>query len=183
MKKIIIIIAIILVGMFAALAYVVIFKKPTTTGPDTTNTNYSIKPLPSPEIPQGTLITLSTKEGNVTVNNFFKSAVRIIETAVYLKDNSNYSIIYYSDKNQFMIALYASDSSQANNFRKQAENNLLNILGISQTNACKLSVDVEIPATYNQSLSNQNYHLSFCSDGASIPGFNGNPDTSPNSIR
>lgn len=131
--------------------------------------SYVVQPLPQPSVPAGYVVSIPTSQGNVLVKNFFATAVKTIETAVYVKDNPSYSIIYYSDSSKFTLALYATDASQAQLFRTQAEADFVGALGISQPQACELAVDEEVPNSYDESLANVNYGLSFCSGSVPIP--------------
>lgn len=166
MKKIIIIIISILVVLLAALGiYLIVFSpKPTTPSYE------QIKPLPSPEKPQGDQFSITTGQGNVMVNNFFNSAEKIIETSVYLKDSQNYVIIYNSGTKQFLIVLYGMTVDENYNFRQTAEADFVKILGINQSDACKLPVDLEVSKSHDSNLSGTNYNLSFCPNGIPFPG-------------
>ncbi len=124
---------------------------------------YTVQPLPQPTVPIGSVISIPGSNGSsVLTRNFFSIAVKTIETAVYIKDNPSYSIIYYSNSGQFAIVLYATSSSQAELFRTQAESDFLSTLGVSQSEACELSVSEEFPSSYDPDLSNASYGLSFC---------------------
>jgi len=169
MKKIITIIcAVLAIILLIFLIYIAFFAKKPQPGADL-STSINIKPLPSPTIPAGDTVNIVTAQGSLTVNNFYKKAEKIIETAVYLKNSPNYAIIYGSDSNQFLISLYATDASQANLYRSQAESEFINILGISKADACKLNMDVEVANSYDQALSNTNYGLSFCPNSVTLP--------------
>lgn len=100
--------------------------------------------------------------GSVKVNNFYKFAAFIAAPSVYLYDSPEYSIIFSESTKDFDIVLYAYDAKEANSLRAQAQNDFINILGISEAEACQLPVLLEIPYSYNQELSGKNYGLSFC---------------------
>ena len=121
-----------------------------------------IRPLPSPEIPPGETVRITTESGDVTTNNFFKTAVKIIESAVYIRDGQDYVIIYSSQNNEFGITLLATELSQAQSLQDTAEEGFVTALGITRTEACKLKVDVSVPGSYNREFGGQFYRLSFC---------------------
>ena len=180
MKKIIIASVVVIVLCAGLLLYLYVFKKPAEPAPGgSTIVNYEIKPLPQPQIPAGETVTLNTGKGPVTVKNFYKTAEKIIEASVYLTDNKNYTIAYFTRGNYFLIGLNAYTGAEANIYRQTAEQDLMSKLGIGPDSACKLAISEQIPQSYNSDLSATDYHFSYCQDGLKIPQEN-SPDPAPN---
>ncbi len=115
--------------------------------------------LPSPSytiadtFPVTNTIEIGTPKGTVQVNNFYKTLVDTEEGSVIMKESAGYEIFYDRSSSQFYIYLATASSSQA-----QAETDLLNILGVGQSDACKLSVSVLRPGQTNST------GLSFCAN-------------------
>ena len=70
-----------------------------------------------------------------------------------MKETDSYTISYNRETGKFLIDIFGGSSAA---IRSQAENDLLDILGISQSDACKL--DVKVFAAGQESAGN----LSFC---------------------
>ena len=125
--------------------------------------------LPTPTappitIPVGDTITIGTSGGSVTMNNFYKSADYIDQDqrAVVVQQASTYNIVYYISNSGFTLTILGAPS-QAD--RQMAEAAFLASLGISQQDACKLSVYENFPG--NLSIAPRQQNLSFCtSSGA-----------------
>jgi hypothetical protein len=68
---------------------------------------------------------------------------------------------------QFFIMITADSLADAIQYRNVAESDLLNKLGISKSDACKLNVDLRGNPTSPPiaNLSEKNYGLSFCPGG------------------
>lgn len=93
--------------------------------------NYSI----TDTFPKTDTITIGTGSGSIEVKNFYKTIVDTEEGFVILEDNADYEIVYDRSTSQFYIYLITDSAPQS-----QAENELLNILGIGQQDVCKLDV-------------------------------------------
>lgn len=89
---------------------------------------------------------------------------KIDEKGYLLKGNSAYDMLYYkySEGPSFLITLLSDNLEPT---RAAAETEFLSTLGISKEQACKLLVSLTIPGDVNESLSGDDYHLSFCPDG------------------
>ncbi len=115
-------------------------------------------PLPT-QIPvdtTGATITLS----GVTMNNFINTSPQVdSEGDRSLANTQGYSIVYLAPFNKFLISI---TSSPFGTYRQQAEQALLSLLNISQTDACKLSVKIATSSTINPDQAGTSYPLSFC---------------------
>ena len=96
-----------------------------------------------------------TKVWGVPVNDFRPLATKINEQGdLMLSDNPRYKITFLEQEDKFVINIKDSSFADA---RKLAEDELLNILGINQEYACRLTVSM----VNNAGLS---YPFSFCFD-------------------
>lgn len=169
-KKILIGSAIILLLCIGVLTYLYFKDANKTPSQDPNNITYEIKPLPNPEIPNSETLLLSTATDPVTTANFYKTATKMIESTVYLSNSKNYSVLYFSRDNYFLIDLMGYTVNELQKYRGEAEQVLLTVLNISKEDACKLKVQTNIGQTYNEELSGVDYGLSFCPNGIEIPG-------------
>lgn len=189
MKKINTITSILIFLLLLAFGYWYFFIKNPQSGVQnrstSSSTTYTIKPLPSPTIPSTSTVNLVTLGGNVQVINFFKTAQKIIEATVIMKQTDNYTIIYANDSNEFTIAINAHNSAQLDAFRQSAERDLTTMLGISQNDACKLVVHVQVPYAYDANLADKNldYGLSFCPGSIPLGNYGTINSPSPTSLR
>lgn len=98
----------------------------------------------------------------VTVNNFYKSAISSDEMGNYLiYDSPKSQIAYLSQFEFFQISVNTSPFLTE---REDAEKQLLKILGISEQEACRLTVYVSTPEFADPQYSGKRYNLSFCND-------------------
>lgn len=111
-------------------------------------------------VPTGTTLAIGTPQGVVTVNNFYapNSPVNVAGDIV-LAAPGNYFIVYDPSDSDFWIGFEGNSypASQA-----VAEQNLVNILGISDADACKLAVTEGIVYSAGNALDGQSFPLSFC---------------------
>jgi len=113
--------------------------------------------IPYPSIPTSEKIVLN----GVKMDNFYYKAFSIGPIGDTLIDNSStYKVVYYPIDKAFLISILGSPFDSV---RKVAEQAFLKDLGITQADACKLSVYITTPAAYNPSEAGTNYTLSFCS--------------------
>ncbi|OGI25075.1 MAG: hypothetical protein A3J76_02475 [Candidatus Moranbacteria bacterium RBG_13_45_13] len=106
-------------------------------------------------------ITIETPSGEVTLNNFKKNAEVSSSGVLYFIDKDKYNIGYNPTSQEFIVTLLVGENVE--NTRKDAESDLLNSLGVSRGNACKLNVFLYVSAAINKNLS-QNHGLSSCPD-------------------
>jgi len=105
-------------------------------------------------------ITLPGKTGLVTTNNFYKTAVEITDrNDALITSNDDFQILYYPADNSFFITI---TNKPIESVRKKAETELLNRLGISTEDACRLKVSVGAPGWVDDNLAGQELGLSFC---------------------
>ncbi|MBI4085782.1 MAG: hypothetical protein HY433_00880 [Candidatus Liptonbacteria bacterium] len=110
------------------------------------------------QFPKTPTVKLGTSQGIVEVKNFYNALVDTEEGSVILKNLDDYVVAYRRDTSIFTIELFSN--SQA--VRQAAETELLNILGIGQTDACKLNVTVSVPYSPGNPLNAKSSMLSFC---------------------
>lgn len=170
MKKLIIIGGIFGIILAGLLIYYFIFRTPPTTETDPQEVVYNIPAIPNVQVPDSDTLELVVGSEKITVNNFYKTAQKIIENSVYIKDLQNYSIIYFADKNNFLISLNSYTGSEAKINRPLAEQELLTALGIGPDTACKLNISEKIPISYNADLSTLEFGFSYCEGATQIPG-------------
>lgn len=97
---------------------------------------------------------------DVSVNNFYKIKINTNPRGDTLfSQNIDYQIIYFSGEEQFLISIMGSPFEEK---RALAESNFIQVLGISQEDACKLNVIINTPLFANPDESGVNYKLSFC---------------------
>ncbi len=109
----------------------------------------------------GEKIALGTSDGIVEVRDFYKDpAVFAIEEEDFMLDiRANYYIAYHRLQSSFEIVIKQSPVESA---RANAELWLVDYLGITQEDACKLKALVTVPITVDQNLGGRSYPLSFC---------------------
>src|SRR5579872_3392616 len=108
-------------------------------------------------VPTGSTTTV----GPVTTTNFYKTTTPFDPQGDRTLANSGaYSITYLPDLQQFLIVITGPGFAQN---KIAAEQNLLNTLGISPTEACQLNVVVRTTLSANPDQAGQDYSLSFCS--------------------
>jgi len=116
--------------------------------------------IPASEIPPGDTLAIGTSKGSVKVNNFYKTALGIVEgSEVVMAQTAAYEIDYSAVDSSFIITIKEEPVSAV---RSSAETALLNILGIRQKDACSLAVAVIVPAPVDAQLGGRSYPLSFC---------------------
>lgn len=111
-------------------------------------------------IPAGDTLSIGTPRGIVTMNNFYNNAAYIDqdEQVVVIQQSSTYGIFYNVSGSAFTLVLFGTPSEAAH---QAAEGGFLASLGISQQDACKLSVYEIFPEDVSATASQHN--LSFCS--------------------
>jgi hypothetical protein len=84
---------------------------------------------------------------------------------VLLAEDSAYMIEYFSKDEVFNITLLGTNLLEA---RVAAQGRLLEILGISKEDACKIKTNVGAPFGVNEELSGKNLGLSFCENNTDL---------------
>lgn len=171
MRKFIILISFILFIGALIIGLVAGFKKPQSPAalaPNSTETAPTAFPPLSPDsidsflkasnFPTGDSITLGTPKGGVRVKNFYKAIVDTEEGFIRIRDNDDYRLSYNPADSNFYINIFSQPFEVS---RKKAEKDFLDILGVSQPEACKLRVVESAPAA-EANLAGKNLGLSFC---------------------
>ncbi len=136
-----------------------------STSVNATTTATNTTPITSNIVfPTSSALTLGTAKGNVTMNNFYKSADYITEdrqTVEIQQQTSTYSIVYNVSDSSFIITILSMPFETT---REAAEAVFLNSLGISRQDACKLNVSEGVPAFVSDSdqYIGKSFSLSFC---------------------
>jgi len=125
------------------------------------NQPQSIDPVTSLEKTSNDQLLQDTPSGQVKINNFAKMAEQADNGIIYLIDKNNYNIGYNPTSQEYIVTLLVTKNIEE--IRQNAENDLLNSLGISRIDACKLNVYLYVSAalTKDDKMS-QNHGLSFC---------------------
>jgi hypothetical protein len=110
-----------------------------------------------PGAPQGATFQIGTSQGVVTVNNFYTVPVIVDEEYLIFQNTDQYQINYNTEISQFYI-YFSSQPSAA--LQAQVEGDFLTLLGVSQSDACKLNVGEGYPG--NLPYASQQQGLSFC---------------------
>jgi len=173
-KKVIVIGAIIIVVIVAFFVFLIISNNASTTPGVGTSTSTgtglpvsTTTPVVVGPTPTTTSITLGTSDGNVTMNNFYKTANTITQDkqAVIIEDAGDYVITYNVPDSSFAIALQSTPLDTA---RSAAESAFLSELGISQADACKLTVYEGVPISVSDQYPGETFPLSFCGGPATL---------------
>lgn len=165
-KRIVVIVAIIVVILAAALVFFLLRKNsPTSSVPVATSTGEAggatFAITSSTPAPTSTTITLGTREGSVVMNNFYQNAQTITTDgqAVIMTSTDDYAITYNVSDSSFAIVI---ESTPLESARQEAESAFLNILGVSRSDACKLTVYEGVPVGVSDEYPGENFPLSFC---------------------
>lgn len=107
--------------------------------------------------PTNSLITV----GGVQMKDFTKTSTQMNQEGDLSIANvaNSYQIVYLAHFQQFLITILGSPFDTQ---RQAAETAFLQSLGISQADACKLSVSISTPRYVNPDQAGQQYPLSFC---------------------
>jgi hypothetical protein len=106
-------------------------------------------------------------KGTVSVKNFYASNPTVIHGgSVVLKQTDNYLLLYDPNDDipdnqtgRFWVQIAGSPFER---WRQLAEKDLLTILGINQSDACKLDVVVGVVYSRGNPLNGKSFPLSFC---------------------
>lgn len=115
-------------------------------------------------LPTGTYLKLGTPKGIVQVNNFYLSNPPVVEGGILvIKQTQNYFISYDPTEGSFWLGITGSPFST---WQQAAEQDFLSTLGISATNACKLSVTSGVVYSPGNALDGESVPLSICGNSA-----------------
>ena len=150
MNKKIKFLALVIIFLFTGTVLFLLLKNQPTTTP--------IPPLPTP-----TLVQIAPRKitiSGIQTNNFISSPIETNKNGdVLFIKAKNYQIAYLEEFNQFMIVIIAPPFEET---RNQAEDEFLKTLGITQEQACRLSVTVGFSRFAPPDLAGKNFPLSFC---------------------
>lgn len=156
MKKLIIIILVL--GIVILAVILVLKRRPITRVMPVVMPKSSITPFikPTVVIPTGQKLKIS----GVEINNIYLSPVKVNqEKDVLVSENKDYHIVYLALFKKFLITIYNPDFEKTRTF---AEKDFLDKLGISETEACKLTVEINTIQSVNKELAGKIFPLSFC---------------------
>lgn len=119
----------------------------------------NLDPIDPAAVPPGAAIQIGTPRDTVSVNNFYKTALGYDGEAVVIRRTAQYEITYGSDTSAFGIYVMAGPADQA---RRTAKNDLLGILGITQSELCKLAVTEVISQSADPASSGTPLPVSSC---------------------
>jgi len=107
-------------------------------------------------------MTISTPRGDVNMRDITKNPPEQVPGNIVFKKTSEYEIVYFDEDKTFSITVESKPLRQT---RQAAEQAFTATLGISNVDACKLSVSLTVPFDVDENLSGKNYGLSFCPEG------------------
>lgn len=116
---------------------------------------FIVQPTFPQNLPKGDKIKISS----VTMNNFYVSPVEILQNDVLIKNSPDFSMYFLGNFKTFLISINASPFDVV---RIKAEDAFLTQLGISQSDACKLNVEITTEYKINPDQSGIRFPLRFC---------------------
>lgn len=121
--------------------------------------------MPSKDDPK---MKITANGADLEVNNVFRYPIKdLSDGGVTFTENDNFISSFYPEDQGFIITITNPNIQQG---REEAEQNFLFYLGITKEQACKLRVDLGVPAFVNGPAAGKNYGLSFCPNGKPFPG-------------
>lgn len=133
------------------------------------------------QIPTSDTFDIPTANGKVTVKNFYKTSGLTTESGAVEMRDDEYQIAFdgLNYYNFFIHLPFIPDNGDIPpgwDFRRsKAEQDFLQIIGISKTDACKLKVNVGFAGVHNElaeTYAGINFGLSFCPNSLPIPPLN-----------
>jgi len=94
-----------------------------------------------------------------SVSNAFDEAVYVLSTSATTEGRVLYEIFYFTTDNTIVISLQDYDLAFA---REGAENELRQVLGVTDNELCSLEIRVTVPGAVSEEYSGRNLGLSFC---------------------
>jgi hypothetical protein len=116
-------------------------------------------------VPAGDMITIGTAAGSVTMNNFYKNIVYVAQDQqdMVIQQSSTYDVVYNFSGSSFTLTVFGVPFETV---RQAAEAGFLDLLGIKEQDACKLSVYENISGIASAQYAGKTLPLSFCAPGA-----------------
>lgn len=161
----------IIIGILVLLGLVIavaskILKSQTPSAP----TSSESVELPVVQAPVNNAVTFTTARGTVTTKDFYAAAVASSSFQVTLQNDLDTGTIYFDPKTRsFNIVANAPDIAVFRVLRPQLEQRLLALLGINQTDACKLNVFLNAYSPGVPQLDSVQFGLSFCPGALPTP--------------
>lgn len=117
-----------------------------------------------PSAPSGPTLAIGTPYGSVSVKNFYATSPGVVDEGnVVVAEGDGYTITYDPLRSSFSILVATGSFNEG---RPAAEAAFLSALGVSENDACKLSVSETVPYDSSNPSSGRAYPLSFCIQGA-----------------
>lgn len=117
-------------------------------------------------IPQKNLTEISIvgkDSSKVTVNNFYANPVETSTGMVTINRNTNLATYFYNEiGNKFTITLNEADLDEFLKKKPLAEQEFLQLIGVTEEQACNLNVEVLNGGSFDPELSGKVFSLSFC---------------------
>jgi hypothetical protein len=116
--------------------------------------------------PTGPTLDIGTPTGVVTINNVYASdtPVNIVQDVVF-KETQDYLMVYDPSDSSFWIAVTVPNSFST--WQPVAEQDFLQTLGVSTTDACKLNVVEGVIYSAGDPDDGKSFSLSFCGASSS----------------
>lgn len=162
LKKALISIGIPLCFLFLVIWLFFSYSGPSTKPPEEVKNPFPISATTTTtaSVPQGEGLSLPGRSGLVETKNFYKSATEITpQNDALITDDPEFQILYYTADSSFFITLLKTPLEAT---RQKAETELLNKLGISKEDACRLRVAVGAPYWVDEVRGGEELGLSFC---------------------
>lgn len=113
-------------------------------------------------------IAIDTGQGTVYINDVLENPVRKVgQKSVVFMETAEYTMSYFPlpEPGKFIISISVANPEIA---RPQMEKDFIGALGISEEEACKLDVSVNVPVAVNPDTAGVDFGLSFCPGGAPL---------------
>jgi hypothetical protein len=168
MKKLLLILTLFIIG--CGIWYFITLKKASEQG---------ATEVPSDTISQSGVYTAATNDDTYKEVKYPDPLTLAITSPdelgnVFLVREKDYMIEYFTKDKVFNITLLGSDLSGA---RMAAESKLLQLLSVSNEDACKLKTYVGAPYGLSQELAGSNLGLSFCPGSVDLTGYKKNTES------
>jgi hypothetical protein len=111
-------------------------------------------------------VTLEALLGASSTVRLGESDYIIAQTNDDPSGQQEYQILYHAPDRTFTLSLM---SEPIGRIRLDAEDELLALLGITETEACALRVNVTVPISVNERYSGKNLGMSFCRGATKLP--------------
>lgn len=115
--------------------------------------------------PSGPTLAIGTPQGTVTVHNFYSADVPVDEVQdLVFKETQDYLMVYDPENSSFWLAITGTPFDA---WRTVAEQDFLQTLGITESDACRLYVTEGVIYSAGDPNDGIPFPLTFCSSSAS----------------